>query len=252
MLTVEYKGVAVPVLWHLLAKKGNSNQLERIELLKEFISLFGKGRIKNLLADREFIGEKWIQYLYANEIQFTIRVKHNMIVEDKQTWCKLSEMFTSSQTQFYENQPLFGLKLNISGKKRVQKNDHMIIVTNGNAVENLEQYRRRWKIETMFSCLKTRGFNLEDTHMTKMSKIKILVGLLAIAYVVTLLVGIQKEKYEPIKVKSHGRKAMSLFRYGLDPIRVAICDTKNQYQLVQSQIDCVIRQFCLILTLKMR
>ncbi len=31
-------------------------------------------------------------------------------------------------------------------------------------------YRRRWEIETMFGCLKTRGFRMEDTHITDPDK----------------------------------------------------------------------------------
>lgn len=241
MLTAEYRGVAIPILWHLLPKRGNSNQLERIDLLKEFITLFGQGRIKNLLADREFIGEKWISYLSDQKIPFTIRVKHNMIVaEDENSKTKLSDLFTSTRTKVYKNQFLFNRKVNVAGKRLDKKQDYLIIITNGNAKLNIEEYRRRWKIETMFSSLKTRGFNLEDTHMTEDSKLKMLVGVLTIAYVFAFLVGIQKEKYEPIKIKQHGRKAMSSFRYGLDQIRKAISDTKQFYQDVFYQINAVI------------
>ncbi|MFK7899735.1 MAG: IS4 family transposase [Cyclobacteriaceae bacterium] len=241
MLTAEYRGVAIPMLWHLLPKRGNSNQLERIDLLKEFINLFGKGRIKNLLADREFIGEKWISYLSDQEIPFTIRVKHNMIAEDNETGkTKLSDLFGSTQTKVYDNQSLFNRKVNIAGKRLDKKQDYLILITNGDAKLNIEEYRRRWKIETMFSSLKTRGFNLEDTHMTDDSKLKMLVGILAIAYVFSFLVGIQKEKYDPIKIKQHGRKAVSTFRYGLDQIRKAISDTKHFYRDVLYQINLII------------
>ena len=40
MRTVEYHRVAIPVLWYMLNKRGNSNQTERIKLLKEFTGLF--------------------------------------------------------------------------------------------------------------------------------------------------------------------------------------------------------------------
>lgn len=252
MLTAEYRGVAIPILWHLLPKRGNSNQLERIELLKEFIALFGKGRIKNLLADREFIGEKWISYLSDQEIPFTIRVKHNMVVRENENGkTRLSDLFSSTQTKVYKNQSLFNRKVDIVGKRLDKKDDYLIIITNGDAKLNIEEYRRRWKIETMFSSLKTRGFNLEDTHMTEDSKLKMLVGILAIAYVFSFLVGVQKEKYEPIKIKKHGRKAMSSFRYGLDQIRKAISDTKQFYRNVFYLIDKIIDRMT-VLTLVMK
>ena len=37
---------------------GNSDTKERIALIQRFISIFGKDRIVNVFADREFIGEK--------------------------------------------------------------------------------------------------------------------------------------------------------------------------------------------------
>ena len=37
----------------------DSDTKERIALIQRFISIFGKDRIVNVFADREFIGEKW-------------------------------------------------------------------------------------------------------------------------------------------------------------------------------------------------
>ena len=43
MLCAHYKGIGVPILWTLLLKKGNSNTLERITVLHNFVPFFGKG-----------------------------------------------------------------------------------------------------------------------------------------------------------------------------------------------------------------
>jgi hypothetical protein len=40
-----YKGVAIPVYWLLLNKKGNSDTRERIAIMKRFIRQFGKERL---------------------------------------------------------------------------------------------------------------------------------------------------------------------------------------------------------------
>jgi hypothetical protein len=243
MLSVEYHGVAVPVLWHMLNKRGNSNQTERITLLKEFTGLFGKHRIDKLLADREFIGEQWIKYLKKEGITFGVRVKHNMIADNIKGIVgqkKLSELFASPKTRVYKSISIFGTTLNIAGKKLTHKDDYLIIVTNGAAQNILEQYRRRWKIETMFSFLKTRGFNLESTHMTCPNKLRMLVGLLAIAFLFCLSIGVQKNKEKPIGIKTHGRKAISLFRYGLDNIRKIVCGNKAFCYQLYWQIKKVI------------
>ena len=53
----------------------HSNTKERIALIQRFISIFGKDRIVNVFADREFIGEKRFTWLIENDINFCIRVK---------------------------------------------------------------------------------------------------------------------------------------------------------------------------------
>ncbi|MBK8753764.1 MAG: transposase [Candidatus Competibacteraceae bacterium] len=61
----------------MLDKRGNSNTQERIDLLAGFIKQFGKISILGLLADREFVGEKWFNYLKNEGIDFIIRIKKN-------------------------------------------------------------------------------------------------------------------------------------------------------------------------------
>ena len=59
MLAVVYDGVAYPLLFSILPKKGTSNTKERIELVQRYVRLFGAESIDCLLADREFVGEHW-------------------------------------------------------------------------------------------------------------------------------------------------------------------------------------------------
>ena len=49
--------------------------------------------------------------------------------------------------------------------------------------EALDAYADRWQIETLFGCLKSRGFNLENTHLTDPQRLSKLMGLLALAFV---------------------------------------------------------------------
>ena len=79
----------------------------------------------------------------------------------------------------------------------------------------------RWEIECLFGCFKGRGFNFEDTHITDKERIKKLVALLAIAFTWAHRTGEWQNEQRPIKIKKHGRPAVSLFRYGLD----FLCDS---------------------------
>lgn len=55
MLGVTYKGVAFPLLFKMLDKRGNLNCKEGIDLVNRFIELFGTNCIDCLMADREFV-----------------------------------------------------------------------------------------------------------------------------------------------------------------------------------------------------
>ncbi|WP_413514150.1 transposase [Myroides odoratus] len=64
----------------MLDKRGNSNTNERKELIDIFIKCFGKDRIDCVLADREFVGEDWINYLNNKLIKYYIRIRNNFKV----------------------------------------------------------------------------------------------------------------------------------------------------------------------------
>lgn len=78
----------------------------------------------------------------------------------------------------------------------------------------LDDYKERWQIETLFGCLKTRGFDLETTHLKHPERLEKLLAFTAIAFSWAHLVGEWRHEVKPIKVKKHDRPAWSLFRYG--------------------------------------
>ncbi|MCL2934115.1 MAG: hypothetical protein MGG11_18300 [Trichodesmium sp. MAG_R03] len=56
-------GLAVPIVWQMLSKKGNSQTAERLDVMKKFASLLGHQRVGYLTADREFVGKQCFKYL---------------------------------------------------------------------------------------------------------------------------------------------------------------------------------------------
>jgi hypothetical protein len=80
MLGMVYQGVAFPLLFTMLEKQGNSNTQERIDLTNRFIALFGKQSIESIVADREFIGQQWLDFLNYNQIKYYIRIRNNFKV----------------------------------------------------------------------------------------------------------------------------------------------------------------------------
>ena len=61
LIGISYRGTAVPLIWKMLDKRGNSSQHERIELIDALLNILTidqKRKIRCILADREFIGNE--------------------------------------------------------------------------------------------------------------------------------------------------------------------------------------------------
>ena len=242
MLSVCYQGVAFPLLWQMLPKKGNSNCKERITLLDDFIKLFGSNCIGALLGDREFIGKKWQQYLIRMNIPFHLRVKENMwfYKPSNQDRFKISWLLQGYKiNQIYHHPKLLyvGQSLVYLSAMKLQSGEYLSIISYNNQVKSIENYKERWQIETMFKGFKTNGFNMEDTHLNDVDRIDKLVAILSVAFAWAYKAGIYvHEQIKAIKIKAHGRKAYSFFRYGLNFLQNAISVQKEQ-----------LRQFIMIL-----
>lgn len=220
-LAVVYQGAAIPVYWMILNKRGNSNQGERIALLQRFISQFGSKNILGVLADREFIGGKWWKWLSSKDIPYLVRIKGNQLMTDKhgkETYVRslFANLKPGKQRILRHSRQVSGEWVWLSGSK-LPSGELLIVASNRYTADPIETYRLRWEIENLFQCLKGRGFHMEATHLTKLPRIKKMMALLAIGFCWAHKVGEWKEKaVKPLKVKKHGRKQQSVFRYGLD------------------------------------
>ena len=223
MLSVVYKGIAIPLFWTLLAKRGNSDTQERIELIQRYIMQLGKSKIAGLLADREFVGNNWFAWLLTEKIPFCIRIKNNVITTNARG------LEINIDALFYDLKPgeqrvlrglrkLWNQKVYLSALRLVD-GELLIIATDHLMESPIQHYTLRWEIETLFSCLKGRGFNFEDTRMTQPERIEKLLVLLSVAFCWAHKTGEWRHLQKTIKIKKHGRKAISYFRYGLDLLR---------------------------------
>jgi hypothetical protein len=62
--------------------------------------------------------------------------------------------------------------------------------------------------------VKSRGFCLEETHVTERERLEKLLALMTVAFCWAYLAGEWLARAKPIKIKKHGRVAKSLFRHG--------------------------------------
>jgi hypothetical protein len=216
VLSVVIYGCAIPLLWTVIPDCGASDTEERIELMERFLQLFGEERWLFLTADREFIGEKWIDYLLKNKLDFRIRIKAGEYLGHPdgrslpaREWFGKRGCRCKPQRMLLWNQEVY------VGGKYLYNEEYLVVI--GNSFGNLlSDYRLRWKIETLFQALKGRGFDLESCRISQEVRLHGWFGFLSLGFCWCLIQGAVLEAAEPLKVKKHGRKSVSTFRRGLD------------------------------------
>lgn len=206
ILGIAHGGRALPVMWTVLDKAGNSDTSERIALLHRFLKLFGRDRIKALLADREFVGEDWFAWLQAQGIPFRIRLKCNTLIPNSWNVPMRADVLFGSlapgqSRQLVGRRPVWGCLVHLSAL-RLDDGDFLIVASsNVPQEEGFTDYASRWGTETLFGALKSRGFNLEDTHLTHSDRLDKLLALLALAFAWTFRTGEALAERHPIPFK---------------------------------------------------
>ncbi|MBA3695041.1 MAG: IS4 family transposase [Acidobacteria bacterium] len=228
-VSVIYKGVAIPLMWQTVNQKGNSRASEHRQIIKRLIAKIGIGRIATIYGDREFASYELFSFLLAERIDFRIRLKTSHLVGGmnfKTRWRNLPERVKLRGKVKVE---VFGLKLYVScvKLKKGGKTEYLIVAGGEPSKNALAEYKVRWAIETMFGCLKSRGFEMEETHLTETRKISKLLMLLALALCLAILTGeIKTAITVKMKLKNNGRYAKSLFRIGLDALQNILFNIK--------------------------
>ncbi len=256
MIAVDWKGIGIPLMWTLLPTCGNSHANTRLALFDRLAETFPDMTITALTGDREFIGSHWMASLTYRNIPFVLRLKETQIIR--------RENFPSRPIKALARRLKPGHKLIFSQAcrldddpdvpplsiviRRLKTGELLVLATNAKPKAALARYRNRWRIECLFANLKTRGFNLEATHLTNPAKLETLIALLAIA--VALVAKSSATTKTKIAIKPHGRKAISTFSLGLktfckalacqNPIQTKhfLCDLISSQNTTKTQIKC--------------
>ena len=221
-LAINYKSMAIPVLWTLLPKKGCSNTQERIDLMECFRKIFPEQPVRRLLADREFKGKRWLKYLVSHNWPFCIRTPGNTQVPNKHQnrllpVCRIFSLSIGETMTIQKPRIVWGQRVYLAASRKGK--ELMVVICNENPSAAIADYLQRWQIETMFQALKGRGFNMEETNLQDRDKLSKLLSVLALAFCWSYKTGEYINEEHPIKVKTHGRKAQTLFRLGLDHLQ---------------------------------
>jgi Transposase DDE domain len=238
MLAIIRNGIAIPVMWDVLDRAGTSTTAQRSARLSRFCAVFGETAIAGLIADREFIGTAWMTSLAERDIPFLLRIKDTFHVrlsdgrhgQVRSLFRKIGaggRRSIRADCRLGSRDSSLGPPLKLAATRLVS-GDVLVVATNTDPKIALAHYRRRWAIETLFAATKTRGFNVEDTHLIHPDRSGKLLAVLAVAFAFAHATGEWQAKHRPILLKTHKRRAQSIFRVGFDLLRTILLSAHNE------------------------
>lgn len=241
-----YSYLLATVARHQLDKNGgHSSQEDRQKLFTQACERYQlSGKI--LLADREFIGQRWLSFLVDKKIDFIIRMSKNCyklpiseapgFVHSKleKIALKAKKSNKSILKLFQMNGNTYSVVMTKNDRNDPEEPLLYFISSLENKIDILNGYRIRWKIENCFKHLKTNGFNLEDLNFSQDPKLCLMVAIVVMAYVLSIEQGISKgiKKIKTYKDKSENL-SISYFRQGLSLIKAKIWNLKRFIQCLE-------------------
>ena len=227
VLAVVTRRARLPLMWTVVPGRGCSDTAQRIELMRRYLALFDASTIRLLTADREFIGQEWLDFLDEAGVPFAIRLREDLRVTDGDGHDLTLAARLRGRGRGRGFEGWIGPRGAHGRRKlffvaKILKGEWLILATNVAPRAALDGYKKRWAIECLVSDAKTRGLNLEDTRLTAPEKLDLMMGLvaLAIAWVSRAARDALGHRWPPRK--THGYLAKSWFRTGFDQIRRAL------------------------------
>jgi hypothetical protein len=225
VVAIVYNGFAIPLVWTHLGKAGSSNATEVTTLFQTLSSSLA-GRTVLVLMDREFACHKLLVWLTRVRWDFDLRLKRDARVSYRDHTARVETFFNDlarGHGRWLKRRvTVYGVKVFVVAFRPLELTEDgdacLYVLTNRAPSAATSRYSTRWAIENLFSALKSRGFNLEDTHLTNRLKLENLLGLLCLAVFWAVRVGEFVSSFAPIHRQGHGRLAVSVFRVGLDAL----------------------------------
>lgn len=221
VLGVALGGVVLPLNWKVLPHGSSSEMRARMFLVAQLLERLPASRWAVLIADREFVGEEWFSFLRGQGIKRCIRIRENTQLDALPARDAFQNLKPGEVRAVFEDVMVYGSLMQVVATLSPQ-GERVLVASDLSVWDTLTTYRLRWNIECTFSAMKTRGLNLEQTHMHRPDRLSRLFGLLSLALAWMVRVGEWRAEQQPVPKKKHGRPAWSRASYGRELLCAAL------------------------------
>ena len=200
MVSIHYKSRALPLCWLVYkGKKGHSSMETQLKLLRVIQSLIPENAPQIIfLGDGEFDGSLVVDWFEEEtDWKYACRTSLDVKVFYQEEWVALEDLPLKDREEAFFSQVLFTESsqvgpTNIAAVWNKKEGCHWFIVTNfGTLGETQKWYKKRFTIETLFSDIKGRGFNVNKTRLFKPDRVSRLLLAVAIANLLSVFLGVE-------------------------------------------------------------
>jgi len=231
MVAVIYKKRAIPLVWLVYkGKKGHTHAQHHIEVLELVKPLLPENAEVILLGDAEYDTVDMLSWVKEQtNWLFVMRTEPRILVTEGETQYPIRQLLAgdygyATVTNVLFTKQFFGpVSLAAWWKKPYKK--PIYLVSNHHLADELSHfYSKRFKVETLFSDQKSRGFHIEKSHIADPSRVSrlLLATCLAYIWVVYLGVEVQADELRRSLIDRPNRSDKSLFRLGFDWFKYAL------------------------------
>jgi hypothetical protein len=224
LVSVVYKSRALPLAWVVFkGRKGHSLADIQLALLKSLHALLPIEQAVIILGDGEFDGSELVAWFeQQTHWCYICRTANRLLIRYQHDWVALADLALAEGEETFLTDILFTQSgqvgpLNILVVWNKSEQAHWFFVTNfTDPSEAKKWYRLRFSIETLFSDVKGRGFQLDKTRLWRPERLNRLILAVAIAYIFTIFLGVDLIQRGPLeKLFRTDRFYHSLFQLGL-------------------------------------
>lgn len=231
MLSVVYHGRALPLCWVVVSgAKGHFPETMHQELLSQVHSIMPPGAQVSFLGDGEFDGTKLQADLRRDSWQYVCRTASNILLSACGVSFQVGDLRPPrgervALTPAWMTVEHYG-PISILAIWEQQYQEPIYLVTNMPDLDMaLQLYKKRAHIETFFSDLKSRGFQIDKSHLSDPNRLSRLLIAACLAYLWIVYLGVCAIQHDWMqRLHRQDRCDLSLFRLGLRLLARALKD----------------------------
>ena len=221
MVSVVYQRRALPLMWITRkGKKGHFPETIHVELIKAVQDILPQGREVTVLGDGEFDGTDWLDTINRHGWRYVCRTAKDSVFYEGEDDFKIKDICperggcTGIQGVSFTKRRYGSLMAVAWWGRKYQ--EPIYLVSNLTLPEEACQlYRKRFRIETLFSDFKGRGFQLQKSGLIDPVRVSRLLIAVSLAYVWVISLGVYTLKTGWNKIIHRtDRCDLSLFELG--------------------------------------